>query len=177
MRLITAPEDYIALSVEEIPCFMAGGLQKCEWHDTFLDYFNGQDTDHFVLYNPKRSSFDLSDPEVSRKQIEWEFRYLNMYIGKKPYIFSMYFDSSESVQPICFYELGRYLALLEKVQWEHVVVSCHPEFLRKLDVHVQTALATQKKVIVRECYPDVHARRVYEEYKSILEKIERIKSC
>lgn len=166
MKVIKAPEEYLTLS-HEIPCFMAGGLQRCEWHDEFLNMLKSFVASRLVVYNPKRESFELDSEDAAREQIAWEFKYLNAYIGK-PYIFSMYFDNSESQQPICFYELGRYLALLDKASsLDSCVISCHPYFSRKLDVETQVKLATNGLVEVKFCSPREHATRVYGEYRTI----------
>ena len=77
----------------------------------------------------------------------------------------MYFDYSESDQPICFYELGRYVALLPHDS--SIIVSYHPQFRRSLDVETQVRLATNGTVIPRACSPEEHADRVQSEYNAI----------
>lgn len=168
MKVIQAPNEYY-ITGSEIPCFMAGGLQKCDWHNEFLDMLSDLDPHHLVVYNPKRSSFDMSDPKEAERQIKWEFKFLNMYLDR-PYIFSMYFDDSESSQPICFYELGRYMALLSPY-FEHAVISSHPKFSRSLDVLVQVGLVTEDPNFVKLCSPEEHAKRVYKAYRSIKERM------
>ena len=171
MKLIKAPQEYLVADCE-IPCFMAGGLQLCDWHDEFLSFFQEPDypASNLVIYNPRRDNFDLSDSNMICEQIKWEFKYLNVYLNR-PYIFSMYFDDSKSSQPICFYELGRYLALLEKCEWDSVVISCHPNFSRKLDVMMQTKLATKGKMRVHELSPREHAAEVYKMYRYIKKRL------
>ena len=169
MKIIQAPEEYLCPS-DSIPCFMAGGLQKCDWHTEFFEELNKYSCMHLVIYNPKRTVFDMQDPAIEEQQITWEFKYLNAYL-KRPYIFSMYFDCSSSPQPICFYELGRYIALLQDSGWDSVVISCHPEFFRKRDVIIQTRLATNSAVQVEECSAREHACRVVKAYRDIKERI------
>lgn len=175
MKIIQSPQEYLATD-DEIPCFMAGGLQKCDWHAEFLEELQKYSCDKLVIYNPKREFFDMTDSSVEEEQITWEFKYLNAYL-KGFYIFSMYFDHSTSPQPICFYELGRYMALLQDSGWNSAVISCHPEFSRKNDVIIQTRLATKSKAKVLECSAAEHAQRVAVAYGILNGIKEGLKSC
>ncbi|MGN1033832.1 MAG: hypothetical protein ACI4PU_10180 [Intestinibacter sp.] len=166
MKVIQAPNDYTCFS-DEIPCFMAGGLQKCEWHHEFLSELNKYTLNHLVIYNPKRDNYDTNNPTLAEEQIKWEYTYLNKYVNDK-YIFSMYFDDSESVQPICFYELGRYLEVMKNNgNLLNCVITVHPKFSRKNDVIIQTELATNGVIEVQENTPSQHAKRVIEVYNNI----------
>ena len=164
MEIINAPNDW-NLEDGKIKCFLAGGLQKCNWHDTVLNYLKNKETSNLVLFNPKRDDFDIGNQNMEYEQISWEFQYLNTFKRDKDFFFSIFFDASESVQPICFYELGRMLAILQP---EQCVVSVHPRFSRRNDVIIQTELATAGEVPVLQVLPEVHAERIYEKYKNLI---------
>ena len=149
---------------DKVMCFLAGGLQKCNWHSSVFNYLASLETDDLVIFNPKRDDFDIHNPEMEVEQITWEYHHLNDFRENPKFFFSMYFDQSESVQPICFYELGRMLALLNP---SRCVVSVHPGFSRKNDVIIQTALATNNKVRVEQAFPTVHAARIYAKYQEL----------
>lgn len=156
MRVIEAPnqvEDGLSIF-----CFLAGGIQKCNWHSSVINALKEKDPIHLTLINPKREVYPEGYDEVVR-QISWEYTYLNKWLDDDNYIFSMYFDNSESPQPICFYELGKYA---EKAK--NKVISVHPEFFRKDDVIIQCMLAG---IQVNECTSRKHAELIYREYLKI----------
>jgi hypothetical protein len=164
MKIIQAPEDYIA-SEQEIPCFMAGCLQRSEWQEEFLSELSQYDLDKLVVYNPKRAYFDSKDLVLQQNQIEWEFKYLNMYLNR-PYIFSLYFDESVSDQPMHFYELGRYLSLMQSENaLSSAVVSVHPLFHRRLDILMQVQLVAGLELMPILCTPTHHAQKVRIRYR------------
>jgi hypothetical protein len=106
MKVITAIDEYNERKQEnDVFCFLAGGITNCaEWQDAVLDLLKDED-DHLIIFNPRRKKFPINDPTASFEQIKWEFDHL-----MNCDIFSMYFDGTEqSDQPICFYELGKYL--------------------------------------------------------------------
>lgn len=154
IEIITAPEHkYLYPSAVKV--FLAGGIQKCpEWQNTIIDnlkddfdlnavVFHKKD---LVVINPRREEW-LNEPDAALKQIEWEFDMI-----EKCDIFTMYFSSGESDQPICMYELGRNLERMKQKfphdWWERIIITCDANYKRVNDVVIQTALATDKKVKV-----------------------------
>lgn len=102
VTVVTAPEK-IEFPVGSIRIFLAGGIQKCrEWQKELIDMFKhlNIDTDIYLI-NPRRDNFPIDDPNAAEEQITWEFDML-----KECDFFTMFFDNSDSDQPICFYELG-----------------------------------------------------------------------
>jgi hypothetical protein len=85
-----------------------------------------------VVYNPRRTDFDVKSPKASEEQICWEFAKLS-----DADVVSFWFAPG-SVNPIVFYELG---------MWGNarggrpMVVGCDPAFTRMQDVVMQTRLA------------------------------------
>lgn len=132
--------------------FLGGGIQKCpDWQSEVIKnlslYSNDLKKD-LIIFNPRQESFDINDKNAGEKQIKWEFNYLNQMD-----IFSMFFyGSTESDQPICFYELGRYIEVIKNkfpLDWEkRIIIFTTIDFKRTLDVVIQTELATNKKISV-----------------------------
>lgn len=149
VTVVTCPEDVELASynlVFAIPVFLAGGITNCEeWQKTVINYFkeNWKHERGIIFLNPRRDSFDVTNPNATREQIEWEFKYLNT-----PHVlFSMYFSNSPSPQPICFYEMGRALGKVFEIddfdesRKNDVFVATHKDFHRKADVLIQGELA------------------------------------
>ena len=105
-----------------------------------------KDDDHIVIFNPRRKTFDMSNPKETEIQITWEFKYLQLMK-----IFTMFFANNPSDQPICMYELGRNLVRMEffydKNYRDRVVISACDGYSRKNDVVIQSALDLQLIVL------------------------------
>ena len=148
MRLITAPNDLNA-SENCFKIFLAGGIQKCEdWQKNVSEYLLGfkWGSDDIALINPRQPNFNMNDPLAGEKQIKWEFKYLNQMD-----LFTMFFyGPTESDQPICFYELGRYIEVMkqrfQRTWRDRIIVTVCKEFKRHKDVIIQTMLATNGAV-------------------------------
>lgn len=145
MKIITAPQNYNKQS-DQISVFLAGGITNCpEWQNEVIRKLEDFDLQKLVIYNPRQEHFNITDPNASYKQISWEFQYLeNMDI------FSMYFSDGDSDQPICMYELGRNLIRMQNRfpnDWkERIIITCENGYRRKLDVYIQTRLATENAI-------------------------------
>ena len=148
MRVITAPEDY-RLQDGEVSVFLAGGITNCpNWQNDLIEYINSKhDVDDLVLFNPRRENFPIGDASAAQAQIEWEFRYL-----EKANIFSMFFSSGNSDQPICMYELGRNIVRMQNkfpTDWsERIIISSASDYNRLNDVLIQVSLATNGDILV-----------------------------
>jgi hypothetical protein len=137
MRIVTAVED-----LESLPrpiVFLAGGITNCpEWQKQVIVGLKNVQVG--TLLNPRRENFPIHDPNASKEQITWEYRGLHMAD-----VFSMWFCKGKSDQPICFYELGRYLALRQvDKQLDRVVIGVEEGFHRSQDVYIQTGLVNKK---------------------------------
>lgn len=148
MKVVTAPYD--CSTHDKISVFLAGGISDCwNWQEAVINKLkemeeNGYDMRSLVLFNPRRPSFDVNNPEDTKAQISWESYWLDCCD-----IFSMYFCNSDSVQPICMYELGRSL-LKKSDDWEDddihycysILISIEKGYKRADDVLIQMELAT-----------------------------------
>lgn len=148
VTVVTAPE-VIEFPKDSIKIFLAGGIQKCrEWQKELIDMFNHLNiNENIYLINPRRNNFPIDDPNAAEEQITWEFNML-----EECDFFTMFFDNSDSDQPICFYELGRNIERMKqkfhKIWQNNIIVTCDENFKRVQDVIIQTNLATKGKVEV-----------------------------
>lgn len=150
MRVITAPDIYIPKE-DDICCFLAGGITNCpNWQKEVIDDLDNRCDlfeDNIVLFNPRRENFPIGDKSAAYKQIEWEFDQL-----ERMDIFSMYFSSGDSDQPICMYELGRNILRIQMrfpTDWEkRIIITADKDYRRYQDVMIQTELATKGKIFV-----------------------------
>ena len=172
MRVITAPE-IIEKKDNEKYVFLAGGITNCpNWQKDVIEYLGPLRSDDLVILNPRRENFPIHDPSAAYKQIEWEFDAL-----EKADIFSIYFCSGKSDQPICMYELGRNILRMQMkypTDWDHrIVISVEEGYSRKTDVLIQTELACANKVKVHTVYTDAqqfretHANMIVSAYLKI----------
>ena len=115
--------------------FLAGGITGCpNWQKEMI----GQLKDSpLVLFNPRRASFPIEDKCASRAQIEWEHIHL-----RKATAISFWFPC-ETLNPIVLYELGAWSMTDKKL-----FVGVHPEYQRRQDVQIQTALTRPDVQIV-----------------------------
>ena len=183
MKIVTAPDQY-KIQDSDICCFLAGGISLCkEWQKEVIDHLIKLNLRHkmhnLVIFNPRRKDFSMDDSYAEDEQIEWEFEYLN-----KMDIFSMYFCKSDSDQPICLYELGRYLEVmmnnyLEDHLLDRIIISVESGYKRERDVILQTNLALEKRAskLMDLSYlrlynvlssPEKHAKEIVECYESIV---------
>lgn len=154
-EVITSPDP--TLNTEYISVFLAGGITKCD--DWQADVIKELEFDTVSIFNPRRKEFDITNKSDSYSQIEWEFDRL-----EKADIFSMYFCNSESVQPICMYELGRNIARMQckyPNDWmDRIVISVEEGYSRRLDVIAQVNLAAPKLFVETSATPQRHAHYI-----------------
>lgn len=107
--------------------FLAGGISNCiNWQAEavkLLEYID------FIVVNPRRADFDITDSKCSTEQIEWEHKHLQLCES------ILFWFPKETLCPITLFEYGKYLVSDKKL-----VVGCHPEYARALDLDVQTRL-------------------------------------
>lgn len=140
MKVVTAVEPLGGIRADSV--FLAGGITNCPWwQDEIIELLKPHEG---TILNPRRKNFPIDDPNAANEQIVWEFEAL-----ERAKVFSMWFSASESVQPICMYELGRHLALRAKYNPQpvrtdapDVVIGVEPGYLRAEDVYIQVGLVS-----------------------------------
>jgi hypothetical protein len=114
----------------EVPSvFLAGGIVGCrDWQQDAREMLEPHG---FIVLNPRRPDFPVGDTLAGSEQVAWEYRHLHRAD------IVLFWFSSETVQPIVMYELGRHAAL----STSNIVVGADPMYPRRDDVLMQLALA------------------------------------
>lgn len=174
MKIIIAPEIYTPEDYH-VSCFLAGGITNCpDWQNEVIKQLYGfaLGSSEPVIFNPRRENFPIEDKSAAVQQIEWEYKML-----ERCDIFSMYFSSGDSDQPICMYELGRNILRMQMrhpSDWQdRIIISVEDDYRRRQDVLIQTELATQNQIMVntqispRVCLAD-HVDNIVRAYKRVV---------
>ena len=136
MKYVEAPEEYTGPNRS---MFLAGGISNCpNWQREIALKLN--DTD-LTVYNPRRDNFPMGDLVEGKKQIRWEWKYLQ----EADYI-SFWFPK-ETLCPITLFELGSWSMSDKKI-----FVGCHLDYARRFDVEEQLELRRPEVEIVYDLY-------------------------
>lgn len=107
--------------------FLAGGITGCpNWQAVIVEYLRNT---ALTLFNPRREQFPIQDPSASAFQIQWEYNHLR----KADAI--LFWFPCETLCPIALYELGAW-SMTDKP----LFVGVHPQYQRRQDIQLQTAL-------------------------------------
>ena len=134
MKIIKPPSyDKTRNRYQTIDIFLAGGISNCsDWQEIVtqraLDKFQNKD---FILINPRKDNFDVSNPSESENQIMWEHHWLELSDA----IF--FWFPKETLCPITLFELGCYA---DRSSYKDLIIGCDPEYKRLTDVQTQTKL-------------------------------------
>lgn len=178
MKVIVPPKIYRP-GENEISVFLAGGITNCSnWQNEIIQRIEELRADDFdddlIIYNPRRDNFPIHQSSAAEEQIRWEFNKLNQMD-----IFSMYFCEGESDQPICMYELGRYISQMQlrfPTDWNRrIIISVEDEYKRINDVIIQTKLAcghririnTQEDYVSKEALRIRHTDSIIKAYRKL----------
>ncbi|MBD3408416.1 MAG: hypothetical protein GF411_19995 [Candidatus Lokiarchaeota archaeon] len=135
MRYVEAPQWGSNCGVSETSVFLAGGISGCpDWQSELVKML---DIDGLVVYNPRRSDFDMSKPNGAHEQIKWEYQHL-----QRADAISFWFPK-ESICPIVLYELGFHLN-----SNKCIFIGIEPGYCRTIDVIVQSSLARENGVSI-----------------------------
>jgi hypothetical protein len=117
--------------------FLAGGITGCpDWQKEMINLL--KDVQPLTIFNPRRDDFDVTNPNMSKEQIEWEFCHL-----RKSAAISFWFPG-ETLCPITLLELGKYLENFST----KLFIGCDPGYAREFDVREQTRLSRGRDVTV-----------------------------
>lgn len=134
MLYIEAPEVYKEQdNLKTI--FLAGGITNCpDWQSELVNMLRKCDV---VLFNPRRKHFPIDDQKAANGQIKWEYEHLR----KADSI--LFWFPKESICPIALYELGAW-----SMTDIPLFIGAHPEYVRRVDIEVQTKLVRPSLKIV-----------------------------
>lgn len=131
---IRPPQEY---TQGDRSLFLAGTITgTSDWQHEMVDLLRNE---NLVILNPRRDNFPINQPNAAEEQIRWEYRHL-----RKADAVSFWF-ARETLGPIVLYELGAWSTMQKPI-----FVGVHPEYLRKLDVEIQTSLARPEVKIVND---------------------------
>lgn len=132
MRYIEAPNDYDGKGTSLL--FLAGGITDCpDWQQEVVAALRESS---LTLLNPRRAQF-VAHEGSAREQIAWEHRMLRAASA------ILFWFPMETLCPIVLYELGAW-----SMTQKPIFVGVHPDYQRKLDVRIQTALVRPDVLIV-----------------------------
>jgi hypothetical protein len=124
MIYVEAPNK---IEVNKKSIFIAGGITDCpDWQKELIEKIKDLD---IVVYNPRRSNFDVSDSSAMETQIKWEHEML-----MRSDVISFWF-CKEAIQPITLYELGSYSKTSKPL-----IIGIDKKYERRKDVEIQTKL-------------------------------------
>ena len=107
--------------------FLAGGIMGCpDWQAEMFELLADCE---LTLFNPRRKTFPIADPNAAEIQITWEFEHLRKASA------ILFWFPCESLCPIVLYELGAW----SKTN-KCLFVGVHPKYQRRTDVEIQTRL-------------------------------------
>lgn len=136
MHVVRAPQVYENSNTDLKCVFMAGGISGCPpWQTDFVEKMQGVDG---VLFDPRRTDFDVSNPSMSEAQIAWEHDHL-----RQAHAVSFWFPE-ETLCPITLFELGVWSSSDKKI-----FVGTHPGYKRRFDVVMQLRLSRPEVYVVR----------------------------
>jgi hypothetical protein len=132
MEYIEAPQPYERRPGDHPSIFLAGGITACE--DWQLQVRTRLADAPVVLFNPRRSTFDLARPDNAAEQVAWEYRHLRL--AQLTLFWFPACDPRVTVQPITLLELGTALAEVRLIG-RKIAVGADPGYPRRLDLELQ----------------------------------------
>lgn len=144
MEYLEAPDYHLATLNGNYPrIFLAGGITGCpDWQAQVVERIRR--LPHGLILNPRRASFDVSDPSAAATQIEWEF----IHLWNSDVV--LFWFCKETIQPIALLELGARLTqhhmfysgfAASHFKPPTLIVGVEPGYPRAQDVFHQTRLA------------------------------------
>jgi hypothetical protein len=109
--------------------FLGGGISGCADWQAVVSRTLLEAMADVVILNPRRMSFDLTDPTMTQQQILWEWQYL------RDATIRLFWFAPETMCPITLFEYGKWLG---KGGW--MVVGTDPNYVRREDILIQTNL-------------------------------------
>ncbi|SBW27984.1 hypothetical protein FDG2_5489 [Candidatus Protofrankia californiensis] len=118
--------------------FLAGGITGCpDWQQDATALLAPYDV---IVLNPRRASYDGSDPDAADMQVRWEYTH-----RRHPALAAIlfWFPPSAMTQPIALLELGEMFARPAVP----IVVGADPGYVRRTDVVLQCRYARPEVTI------------------------------
>ncbi len=124
IKLITCPEEQ---TTSRNTLFLAGGISNCpDWQSDLIKLI---DKLPITTLNPRRLSFDTSNPSATDFQIAWEHRHLHI-----AETISFWFPK-ETECPITLFELGYWL-----LSSKPLIIGADPDYIRIQEIFAYLAI-------------------------------------
>lgn len=118
------------IETNEVSIFLAGGITDCPDWQSIAERKIARHTDA-VIYNSRRDSFDVNDPNASVEQINWEFNAL------RASTINLFWFPFQTLCPITLLEYG---TALVRIDPKNLICGTHKIYKRKFDIEEQTKL-------------------------------------
>ena len=149
MRYVEAPNPHQHELGDGPSIFLAGGITGCpDWQAEVRQLLTDRPV---TVFNPRRATFDVSNPNGAAEQIEWEVAHL-----RQADVTLFWFPAAGNVvQPIALFELG--MALSDRRHCgRQIAVGVESGYAREFDVREQCRWAIPE-LPVRSTLRDVVA--------------------
>jgi hypothetical protein len=143
MKYIQCPTEANPQPLEK-SLFLAGGISNCpDWQSELTTMLENTD---WLVINPRRADFDMTNPNMTEEQILWEHRHLRMASA------IAFWFPPETLCPITLYELGTW-----SMSSKPLFIGVDPKYQRRLDVMIQTRLVRPEIPILESLEDLAHA--------------------
>jgi hypothetical protein len=155
MKYIEAPNMDIGIAtLDPNTClFLAGSISNArDWQSDIVKNVDGGKglLDVYNVFNPRRENYDMSNADIEKEQITWEFHCINKLCSNV-----LFWFSSETMAPITLFEYGK---VLKTHDHSRIFVGIHPDYPRLRDVVIQTKLENPQ-LAFRIVYDLEHLRK------------------
>jgi len=164
VEIITAPEYKGRKYISSL--FLAGGITNCpEWQTEVIERLKREKDLRITIFNPRRPSFDVTDPLATIEQITWEHHKLREASEV------LFWFPAETLCPIVLFELGSRLEAYDAEMWHiPLFIGCHPGYARVKDVEIQTRLVRLEQRIYTSLEELIAEVIVYYRFKHLIRK-------
>ncbi len=132
MEYVECPQTYEG-NLKSV--FVAGGITGCSsWQREYIALLEPL---NIAVFNPRRESFPIDNPEAAEEQIMWEYTHL-----RKAHAISFWF-CPETLNPIVLFELGFWMN-----SHKPIFIGADPDYKRVRDVKIQSFLARPDLIMV-----------------------------
>ena len=143
MNYIQCPTEANPQGLEK-SLFLAGGISNCpDWQSELTTMLENTD---WLIINPRRADFDITNPNMTEEQILWEHRHLRLASA------IAFWFPPETLCPITLYELGTW-----STSHKPLFIGVDPKYQRRLDVQIQTRLVRPEVPILESLEDLAHA--------------------
>lgn len=162
MKYVQCPDIFMPESIDDYSktLFLGGGISNCPvWQDEAVELLKNSD---FIVVNPRRKNFDISNKSLTVEQIRWEYYHLRVCEWK------MFWFPKNTLCPITLLELGK------NIESKNLYIGVENGYKKAIDVLEQTSLCNKGFVLVHDLFSLTYY--IKEDFKKSLETQE-VRKC